>query len=425
MNLKNSKAIKFLSMLLATLTLTTCLFSCENTPQGPAYTGSDSTSTSSSDTTPADTTEPEYMEVALPEFDFSKEDLSSFIVLPADLFTRDYKEGLTLLGAPSDKDVEKEINAALKSLATQKEAGADAVVEDGDTVVMDYVGKLDGVEFLGGTASDSKHDISIENSSFIDGFDRGLLGMKVGETKDLNLTFPDPYPNNSELAGKAVVFTVTIDKIIKYEIPELTDKLIADNEKFFGEDIKTASEYRAEIKNSLTEYNKQQDENKIMEAAWKYTTEKTEFKSYPDGLLDGYIEAFYAEYYNMAISNGMTIEQLAQEEGYISVDEFKKDVITESAKNYVNERIILYYACKISDIVITDEDARAEAEAEYKEVIEPNLSIYTQYYGIKDLDSYIEYSGGIEVFRENTMFVHLIYKITGLEMPDLDTDKAE
>ncbi len=363
------------------------------------------------------------MEVVMPSYDFLGSDLSLYITLPSDILTHDYTEGLTLLGIPDDDDVETEIKLRLKKLATQKESTENDVVEDGDTVIMDYVGRLDGVAFSGGTANDSKHDISIENSLFIPGFDEGLLGMKAGETKDLYLTFPDPY-KKAELAGKDVVFTVTIDKITKYEIPVLTDKLIEDNAKFFG-DIKTAEEYKASVKEALTKSNKANDEPQLLNAVWKYLTEKTEYKALPEGLLEKYVEAIYADAYNVAVSNKMTLEEYVQKQGYLTVEDYKKSYITESAKSYINERLVMYHTCKTVGIAVSDEEVRAKAEEEFKKNIEPNIDVLGPYLGVKNLDDYIKYLGGIDRLRENMMADRLLYKLSGLEYPKQNTDKNE
>ena len=98
------------------------------------------------------------------------------------------------------------------------------VVEDGDCVDIDYEGKKDGVAFDGGTAEG--HVLEIGSDSFIDGFEDGLIGAKVGETRDLNLTFPENY-QSAELAGAKVVFTVTVNKIVDKEIVTY-DKLTDD-----------------------------------------------------------------------------------------------------------------------------------------------------------------------------------------------------
>ena len=100
----------------------------------------------------------------------------------------------------------------------------EGTVEDGDTVNIDYVGKLDGEEFDGGSAEG--YDLEIGSCTFIDGFEDGLIGHEIGEKVTLDLTFPDPYPNNPDLAGKPVVFDVTINAIKESQTPELNDEFV-------------------------------------------------------------------------------------------------------------------------------------------------------------------------------------------------------
>ena len=100
----------------------------------------------------------------------------------------------------------------------------DRPVEMGDVVNIDYVGKIDDVAFDGGTAQG--YDLTIGSGRFIEGFEDGCIGMEVGETRDVEATFPDPYTNNPDLAGKVAVFTVTVNSISVEEIPELTDEYV-------------------------------------------------------------------------------------------------------------------------------------------------------------------------------------------------------
>lgn len=371
------------------------------------------------DTTPStDTTEDTEKEeqIALPEYDFASLDLSPYVKLPANYTQRDYSEGLTLKGTPADADVDEYIKANyLKSLATETELDSDGVVADLDTVVMDYTGKLDGVAFAGGSATDSKHEISVQNSTFIDGFDRGLIGMKVGETKDLDLTFPDPHPNNSNLAGKAVVFTVTIDKIIRTVYPELTDALIAENAKVFGEEIKTTDDLKKAAKEALQKENESYNDKLIVETAWKYLTESSEYISLPTDMLEGYKSTFVKSYEASAVQNGTTLEQYAMTNGYLSLDDFKQKVIYSAAEGLLKEKLVLYSAAKELDINVTDEEARTLANDEFKQYIEPNLSYYTMAYGISDLESYLNSMGGLSAYKENLLFSKVITKVCRIE----------
>lgn len=90
---------------------------------------------------------------------------------------------------------------------------ADRVVEPGDKVNIDYVGKIDGVAFEGGDTRGMGEDLEIGSGTSIDGFEDAIIGHKVGETFDLTVTFPDPYLNNTDLSGKEAVFTTTINGV--------------------------------------------------------------------------------------------------------------------------------------------------------------------------------------------------------------------
>lgn len=110
---------------------------------------------------------------------------------------------------------ESELEAAVQNYMNSYVAGSyeqlEGTVKDGDTVNIDYVGRLNGVAFEGGTAE--SYDLEIGSDSFIDGFEDGLIGVSTGETVDLKLTFPENYPSDSGLAGQETVFTVTVNYI--------------------------------------------------------------------------------------------------------------------------------------------------------------------------------------------------------------------
>ena len=142
----------------------------------------------------------------------------------------------------TDESVEQYIQQQLSYQPV--EVTEDRPVQENDTVNIDYTGYMDGEAFEGGTATDT--DLIIGSGQFIDGFESGLIGKKKGEEVTLDLNFPDPYQKNPDLAGKAVQFKVKINKIS--EPAELTDAWVAENT-----DLKTADEYKAEIKASLTE----------------------------------------------------------------------------------------------------------------------------------------------------------------------------
>lgn len=141
-------------------------------------------------------------------FNYTKEDLSKYLDLGS------YK-GLTFERAEIKEITEEAIKEQLASDFSENTTKVDTEdgyeAKDGDFLTVDYTGKIDGETFDGGSASDSV--IEIGSGTLIEGFEKGLIGAKKGETVTLNLTFPDPYKNNTELSGKAVVFEVTVKTI--------------------------------------------------------------------------------------------------------------------------------------------------------------------------------------------------------------------
>ena len=137
----------------------------------------------------------------------------------------DYKN-ISLESSQIDSQAKLQIDQVLQNNSTFDKITKGKVAE-GDTVNIFYVGKMDGTAFEGGTLTEKEqpegYDLKIGGGQFIPGFEDALIGKKIGETCDINLTFPESYPSNPDLAGKPVVFTVTINSKQGAEhIPELT-----------------------------------------------------------------------------------------------------------------------------------------------------------------------------------------------------------
>lgn len=206
----------------------------------------------------------------------------------------------------TDEDVQDEME---KDKVALKEENA--IVADKDTVVIDFVGKREGVAFQGGTGTD--YELVIGSNSFISGFEDGLIGVKKGETVDLNLTFPESYKNNPELAGKDVVFTVTV-KDVKRK-PELTDEWFQTNTEYSGmEEYKTQVRTRLETEaDSSAQYTLETNalntvvENSKVDKYFKSLVEEGE-KQYENYLLT------YASYYNMGLSDFLAANNMSEED---------------------------------------------------------------------------------------------------------------
>jgi trigger factor len=166
----------------------------------------------------------------------------------------------------TDEEMQEDINSELENHKVVR-AGKKYTIKDGDEVSIDYVGTMDGVEFEGGSAEDYR--LEIGSGSFIDDFEEQLIGHHPGEQVEVNVTFPDPYENNPDYAGKDATFNVTIKGI--YKLPTFDDAFVAEN---LSEYAQTVEEYKQYLKD--TNY-----KEKLSSAVGSYITENISADSYP------------------------------------------------------------------------------------------------------------------------------------------------
>ena len=129
----------------------------------------------------------------------------------------------------SDDDVEKKVQSDLKSHSERVEV-TDRAVQNGDTVNIDFVGKIDGVAFDNGSASGT--ELEIGSGRMIPGFEEGIIGFALGESRTIDVTFPEDYSGSAELAGKAATFDITVNNIYETVIPELTEEFVKETLKY-------------------------------------------------------------------------------------------------------------------------------------------------------------------------------------------------
>lgn len=219
----------------------------------------------------------------------------------------------------------------------------DRAVADGDTVNIAYVGKKDGVAFDGGTAESTP--LTIGSNSYIDGFESGLIGVMPGETVDLNLTFPENY-GNTELAGQAVVFTVTVNCIIP---EEMKDEHVAG----IVPDVDTVEGLRQYIRDYLTEiYQSESDgdyQEKILET---FMEEMCEVKEVPQEWIDYYRNQINDYFITQAFQMATDPETLVQT--YFGQD--LTSFLDEHSVIAAREDLILQALAKKQGLCIDDEE---------------------------------------------------------------------
>lgn len=268
---------------------------------------------------------------------------------PEECVTVPEYKGIEVDCTVGDDEVEADVQSFLSNNSKEKKIKK-GKCKDGDTVNIDYVGKMDGKAFDNGSAEDQT--ITLGASGFIDGFDAGVVGMKVGETKDINVTFPEDY-SAKELAGKPAVFTITLNYISKTEIPELTDKLVSEKT-----DYKTVDEYKKGTKKTLQEDKKAN----AGQTAYAEIEEKTEVKKYPETLVKSCEMQLDAYYKYMGKQYGYT--DFKQFLSAMQMDETAyKESLTQAAQSIAKTQILAEAIAARENITVTDEEVKKEIAA--------------------------------------------------------------
>lgn len=220
----------------------------------------------------------------------------------------DYK-GLSLtreIQQVSDEDVQNAISSAVATTLQE----VDDTAAEGDTVNIDYVGKLDGEEFEGGTADG--YDLVLGSHSFIDGFEDGLIGCKAGDEKKLKLTFPANY--NEKLGGKDVVFEVKVNAV-KRAAKEISEDWVLANT-----DSGSIADYERATRVQLEESNAASSEYNLQSSAWQTVVEGSTVNQYPEKLVEfgsavyaNQLES-YCQYYNVSLDDYLTTVGSSKEE---------------------------------------------------------------------------------------------------------------
>lgn len=288
----------------------------------------------------------------------------------------EYK-GLTLdntVEVVTDDAVEGRLEQELQNKA---EEVTDGSVQNGDVVTINYVGTKDGVAFDGGTANN--YELTIGSGTFIDGFEDGIIGMKKGETKDLDLTFPEDYAS-SDLAGQEVTFKVTLQSFKR--APELTDEWAAKNT-----DCKTADDYKKEIRKTLESEAKTNARNTLRETAWNTVLSSSEVKEYPQEDLDTAKTEFKTLYENYAKQGDMTLEDFVKAQG-ISMDDFEEQS-NQYAEYKVKQNLIVQGIMDAENMTLEDEKSLSIQDELIKAYDAKDLAALVDQYGQVAVDESI------------------------------------
>lgn len=271
----------------------------------------------------------------------------------------------------TDADVDAQIESILSNYAEKVEV-TDRAAKEGDIANIDYVGTKDGVAFEGG--SYEGYDLTLGSGTFIEGFEEGIVGHNIGETFDLNLTFPEAY-QNTELAGQDVVFTVTLHSLSVNEVPELTDEFVKEN---LSKESATVKAYKEELKKQLQETNDETYQTSLRNAAWSAILENTTVNSYPEEAVQEYKDLLNSEYEKMAQYYGLEFAEFL--DTYMGMDE---ETFAQKIEEVAQEQV---KSDLVRDLLAENVKGINTSEKAYQAVYED----YAKSYSYDDVETFLK-----------------------------------
>lgn len=273
------------------------------------------------------------------------------------------------------KDVDAEIEKMRKEYADLQVKEGKA--EEGDTVIIDFEGFDKDKAFEGGKAEN--YALELGSHSFIPGFEEALIGVKAGDKKDVNVSFPEDY-HAEELKGKPVVFKVTVHEVKTKVFPELNEEFFLD----LGlEDVKTKEDLEKTIKETMTEQKEYESENKYVDELFEALLKQTEVEI-PHELIHEELDRMVSQYEERLKMQGITLEQFYKYTN--SSEEALKSQMHEEAEKRIKLRFAIDEIIEKEKIDATDEEVEKDALEKSKK------------HGM-DKDEYIKAFGGSEMLK--------------------------
>ena len=308
------------------------------------------------------------------------------------------------LGKYKDLGIKKDKVTVSKEELEQEEARiasryAEMVVKEngevleGNTAVIDFKGFVDGKELDGGTGTD--YPLEIGSHSFIPGFEEGIVGMKVGDKKDLNLKFPDDY--TEELKGKKVKFEVTVKEIKERVLPEF-------NKDFFEDlgykNISTKEEFDKEVKKAITDRKTKEVDDKYYDDIITAASNNLEVEINPEIIADE-VKRTSNRMAQSLQQQGISLEMYLQFTGK-SKEDFEKDLEPEAIKN-LKARYLIEEVAKAENIEVSEKEVTEHAKKEAEK------------YGL-DEKEFLSYIGGLDVIKYDLRMKKALSVLTGEEI---------
>ena len=265
-------------------------------------------------------------------------------------------EAVKVVEPATDVEIDNEIKIIRERNSRETEITDETPAEMGDSTKIDFEGFVDGVAFEGGKGED--YNLKLGSGSFIPGFEEQIVGHKIGESFDVNVTFPEEY-HAAELAGKAATFKVTLKAITHIELPELDDDFAKDVSEF-----DTFAEYRADIEAKILKRHENAAEALFEETIVKALNEKLGGEEIPEGMIEAEVENQVRDFDNRLRMQGMDMSMYFKYTGMTL--EGMRDQMRPQAETFVKTRLALEKIAELENLTASEE----EIEAEYTRLAE-------------------------------------------------------
>ena len=256
----------------------------------------------------------------------------------------------------TDEDIQAELER-LQEANAELVVQEDVEVAEGHTVVMDFEGFKDGEPFEGGQAEN--YNLEIGSNSFIPGFEDALIGMKPGEEKDIELTFPEDY-HVEELQNAPVVFKVKLHEVKVRELPELNDDFVDLLEQ---DGIETLDELKASIKDDLTKYREQAEEDRVNDLLIQTVADNAKV-DIPEEMIEEELNQMFQEFTQRLAQQGLNFEMYSQILN--QTEEDIREQMSDDANKRVRSRLVLEKIAEVEEMKVEENDI----EDEYKKISE-------------------------------------------------------
>ena len=248
----------------------------------------------------------------------------------------------------TDADVEEELKR-VQDQNSRTVAVTDRAVKDGDNTVIDFEGFVDGVAFEGGKGTD--YPLTIGSHSFIDTFEDQIIGMNIGDEKEINVTFPEEY-HVDDLKGKPAMFKVSVKEIKEKQLPELNDEFAQD-----VSDFDTLDEYKDDLKNKIADRKSREAKAKQEDEAIAKIIESSKM-DIPDAMVDTQVNRMVEDFAQRLQQQGLSVEQYFQYTG-MTAGKIMEEMKPEAVKR-IQSRLVLEAVVKAENIETSDEEFEAE-----------------------------------------------------------------